>query len=64
MFSFTKEEFEIIRHALTLRESAMLRDAEAYRDQKNLEAQKDCMNEWRKTHALNEKICAMARSLK
>ena len=67
---FTKEEFEIIRHALTLRESAMLRDAEAYRDQRtiygtpNLEAQKDCMNEWRKTHALNEKICAMARSLK
>ena len=57
---FTKEEYEIIRHALTLRESAMLRDAEAYRDQINFEAEKDCMVEWRKTHTLNEKIYQMA----
>ena len=63
MFSFTKEEFDVISHALTLRESAMLRDAEAYRDQHNLDAQKDCMDEWRKTHILNEKISAMARTL-
>ena len=59
---FTKEELDIICHALTLRESAMLRDAEAYRDQRtiygtpNLEAQRDCMTEWRKTDRLHERL--------
>lgn len=52
----TKEELDIVCHSLTLRENAMLRDAEAYRDQKNLEAQKDCMDEWRKTDKLHERI--------
>jgi len=52
----TKEELDIVCHALTLRENAMLRDAEAYRDQKNLEAQEDCMDEWRKTYKLNERL--------
>ena len=67
---FNKEELEVISHALTLRESAMLRDAEAYRDQRtiygtpNLEAQKDCMDEWRKTHKLNEKVRELVRDLK
>lgn len=53
---FTREELDIICHALMLRENAMLRDAEAYRDQKNLEAQQDCMNEWRKTDKLHERL--------
>ena len=52
----TKEELDIVCHALTLRENAMLRDAETYRDQKNLEAQKDCMDEWRKTDKLHERL--------
>ena len=52
----TKEELDIVCHALMLRENAMLRDAEAYRDQKNLEAQKDCMNEWHKTNKLHERL--------
>lgn len=59
---FTKEELDIVCHALMLRENAMLRDAEAYRDQRtiygtpNLEAQKDCMNEWRNTNKLHERL--------
>lgn len=61
---FTKEEFEIISHALTMRESAMLRDADAYKAQKNLDAQMDCINEWRKTHKLNEKVRELVRDLK
>ena len=58
----TKEELDIICHGLTLRESAMLRDAEAYRDQRtiygtpNLECQQDCMNEWRNTDRLHERL--------
>ena len=54
--NFTKEELEIISHALMLRECRMLGDAEVYRDDGNKEAQADCMQEWRKTHNLNEKI--------
>lgn len=57
--SFTKEELGIIINSLTLRESAMLRDAEAYRDQKNVDAQKDCLNEFHKAHKLRDKIREM-----
>ena len=60
---FTKEELEIIGHALMLRESRMLADSEAYKSQKNLEAQKDCLDEWRKTNKLHDKIDSLARSL-
>jgi hypothetical protein len=61
---FTKEELDIICHSLRLRESRMLADSELYKAQRNLEAQKDCLDEWRKTHKLHEKIGALAQSLK
>lgn len=60
---FTKEELEIISHALNLRECRMIDYIEAYKSQNNIEAQKDCMNEFRKTTVLNNKIRELARSL-
>ena len=53
---FSKEELEIIGNALMGRETRMLHDADLYRDQRNLEAQKDCLDEWRKAHNLHERI--------
>jgi hypothetical protein len=60
---FTKEELEIIRMSLTLRECRMLGDAELYKKQGNPEAQKDCIDEWRKTSKLNNKVFNLVRSL-
>ena len=53
---FTEEELEIIKNALISRMCQMLRDAELYKKQQNLEAQKDCYNEFRKSRKLYDKI--------
>lgn len=54
--TLNREELEIIRNALMLQESAMLKDCEAYKAQKDTEARNDCINGWRKTHKLGEKV--------
>lgn len=54
--TLTKEELEVIKYALMDRECRMLRDADTYKAQKNLDAQKDCLDEWRKAHNLAERL--------
>ena len=52
----TKDELKIICHALMMRESRLLDDVEAYKKQRNPDAVKDCVDSWRKTYTLHEKM--------
>lgn len=61
--ALTQSEIEIIKHALMLRESRMLSDADAYKEQNNPDAQKDCLDEWRKTHQLADRFYTLAQFL-
>ena len=56
MPNFTKEELRIIKYALNGRADRMARDAIAYKNVGNVEAQKDCLNEMRLAQNLLEKI--------
>ena len=58
--NFTEEELSIIKHALMLRSNVMLRDAETYKANHDVESVKDCMEEFRKTNKLYDKIYSLA----
>lgn len=62
--TLTTEELEVIRYALMDRECRMLRDADTYKAQKNVDAQKDCLDEWRKAHNLTERFSNNSESEK
>ena len=55
---FTKQELETLAYALHDRESRMLDDMEAYRNQHNREAQMDCRDEYKKAATLNDRVHA------
>lgn len=54
--NLTKDELNIICHALMMRECRLLGDVEAYKKQSNPDAVKDCIDSWRKTYTLHEKM--------
>jgi hypothetical protein len=56
MPNFTKEELLIIKSGLQDRAYRMLNDANAYKRNGNVEAQKDCLNEWHLAQDLLKKV--------
>lgn len=56
MPNFTNEEMRIVKYALQERIDRMYRDADAYKNVGNVEAQKDCLNEVRLAQNLLNKI--------
>ena len=56
MLNFTDEELLIIESGLQDRVYRMLTDANAYKRNGNVEAQKDCLNEWHLAQNLLDKI--------
>lgn len=52
----TKKEVEMLKNAIDTHISTLYRDAEAYRQTNNVEAQKDCFSEVRKYRELMDKL--------
>ena len=53
---FTRDELDILIHALFGRENAMFRDYEAYKKTSNKEAMMDCLVEMRKARDIRNKL--------